>query len=111
MKTAAEILTDLENATAAAFTLARAMMVNAEAARADDDEWTRIPAPKAKCPVSRWSRSTILRQIAAGKIRSKHTRGGRFYPLKIVRLLLRSGADPRITDSRRRKALDGFRMQ
>ncbi len=30
---------------------------------------------------------------------------------KIVRLLLRSGADPRITDSRGRKALDGFRMQ
>lgn len=86
--TAAEILLRLEEATAAAFALARAIMLNAEASRTDDDEWTRIPAPKAKCPVSKWSRSTILRYISEGKIRTKRTRGGRFYALADVRKIL-----------------------
>lgn len=88
MPTAAEILSQLEDATQAAFTLARAMLVTAEGARGDEDEWTRIPAPKGKCPVSKWSRSTILRYIAEKKIRSKRTRGGRFYALRDVRQLL-----------------------
>lgn len=86
--TGAEILQKLEEATAAAFAFARASLVTAEVARTDDDEWTRIPAPKAKCPVSKWSRSTILRYVAEKKIRSKRTRGGRFYALKDVRELL-----------------------
>lgn len=86
--TAAEILTNLENATAAAFALARATMTNAATMTADDDEWTRLPAPKGKCPVSKWSRSTILRYIAEEKIRSKRTRGGRFYALRDMRQLL-----------------------
>ena len=90
--TAADILTALESATAAAFAFARASLVTASSAGADDDEWTRIPAPKGKCPVSRWSRSTILRMIDQNKIRSKRTRGGRFYALADVRALLTAAA-------------------
>ena len=90
--TAAEILSALELATAAAFAFARASLVTASSAGADDDEWTRIPAPKGKCPVSRWSRSTILRLIDDKKIRSKRTRGGRFYALSDVRALLTAAA-------------------
>ncbi len=93
MKTAGEILNDLENATAAAFALARAMMVNAEARHADDDEWTRIPASKARCPVTRWSRSTVLRHIDAGNIRGKRVRGARFYSLSDIWKFLRKATD------------------
>ena len=91
--TATDILDALERASAAAFALARALLVSAEAARTHDDEWTRLPAPTARCPVSKWSRSTILRYIAAGTIRTKRTRGGRFYPLADVRALLAGSPD------------------
>jgi hypothetical protein len=87
--TAATILSALEEATAAAFAFARASLVSVETARTDDDEWTRIPAPKGKCPVSKWSRSTVLRYIDDGKIRTRRTRGGRFYAMADVRALLR----------------------
>lgn len=58
------------------------------AGTADDDGWTRLPAPKARCPVSGWSRSTILRQIDRGAVRSKSVSGCRYYAAADVRRIL-----------------------
>jgi len=82
---AAEILVALEAATAAAFAFARATMVAANVRTTEDEDWARLPSGKGRCPVSRWSRSTILRHIDASHIRGKRLRGARFYSLQDVR--------------------------
>lgn len=86
---ATDILNELERSATATFALARALLVTADASRADDEDWARIPAPKAKCPVSRWSRSTILRHIEDKHILGKRVRNARFYSLRSVREFLR----------------------
>lgn len=86
-----EVLDALENATAAAFSLARQLA----AARGDDDEWTRFPAPKARCPVSGWSRAKIDRLTRAGKVRRKSIGTSAFYSAADVRQLLRDAPEPR----------------
>ncbi len=80
-----EVLDALEKASAAAFSLARQLA----AARGDDDEWTRLPSPKARCPVSGWSRSTINRHTISGKVRRKSIGASVFYSAADVRQLLR----------------------
>ncbi len=79
-----EVIAGLRSATRAALDLLEAL----GEARADDDEWTRLPAAKGRCPVSNWSRSTILRRVAAGEVRAKARGGSRFYSLADVRKLL-----------------------
>jgi hypothetical protein len=61
--------------------LVAAMERSASARTADDDGWTRLPRPGARCPVSGWSRSTVLRHIAAGAVRTKIVGGSRYYAL------------------------------
>jgi hypothetical protein len=81
-------LTRIEKAIAA-LSLRLARIESALAAGpADDDGWTRLPRPKDRCKVSGWSRSTILRHIAAGKVRSKSIRSSRFYSAADVKALL-----------------------
>ena len=57
-------------------------------AAADDDGWHRLPAPGDRCPVSRWSRSTVLRAIERGDVRSKSVQGARYYALADIRKIL-----------------------
>jgi hypothetical protein len=78
------VLNDLERAIAAALTVARALA----ASQGDEDGWTRMPAPDARCPVSGWSRATLQRRITEGKIRAKLVQGCRFYSAADVRQLL-----------------------
>lgn len=80
------IITDLRKATLAAFDLLSEMI----AARSDGDEWTRLPRPKERCPVSFFSRSKINDLIAAGKLRAKTVQGGRYYSLADMRSLIRN---------------------
>lgn len=80
-----EVLAALEKATDAAFSLARQLA----AARGDDDEWTRFPSPKSRCPVSSWSRQKIDRLTRTGKIRRKTVGSSAFYSAADVRQLLR----------------------
>lgn len=84
MTTADAVLDRLEEATRAAIALARELA----AARSDGDEWLRLPAQDARCPVSRFSRSKINRLIAAGKIRSKSVGSARFYAGADLRRLI-----------------------
>lgn len=82
----AAVIADLRSATSAAFALLERLAKTA----AEGDEWTRLPAGKNRCPVSNWSRSTILRKIDAGEVRGKHRGASRFYSLADVRRLLQS---------------------
>lgn len=52
---------------------------NLAAGPANDDQWTRLPSTKTRCPISGWSRSTILRHIDSGKVRTKSVGGSRYY--------------------------------
>ncbi len=90
--TAAKILDALESSTQAAFALARALLISAETARTNDDEWTRIPAPKAKCPISRWSRSPLEANAKKHpeRLRTKLVDGDRYYAGRDVREWLAS---------------------
>jgi hypothetical protein len=60
-------------------------------AQGDDDEWTRMPSHPARCHVSNFSRSYIVKLINQGKVRTK-TAGGnaRFYSAADVRALIAS---------------------
>ncbi len=78
------IIEKLEEATKAAFALARSSVV----AQGDDDQWTRLPASDGRCPVSRFSRSKVNRLIAAGKVRAKTVQGAKFYAAADMRRLL-----------------------
>jgi len=92
-----QVLAELERATNAAFALARALLANAEGAKAGDDEWTRLPTggKGTRCKVSNWSRSTLIRMCddPAIPIRGKRTRLGRFYSLADVRAYLTKQPD------------------
>jgi hypothetical protein len=66
----------------------RAMEQSAAARVADDDGWTRLPRPLGRCPVSGWSRSTILNKIRAGGVRTKIVGGARYYATKDVSNLI-----------------------
>lgn len=89
------IIDALEKATAAAFAFLRRQSGSA----GDDDEWTRLPRaansrkgdPGTRCPVSGWSRSTIVRNA---NIRKKSVKGSRFYSLADVRKLLTGKTSP-----------------
>jgi len=50
-----------------------------------DPEWLRMPSHPGRCPVSRLSRTTLNRLIAAGSIRSRKLGGARFYSAADVR--------------------------
>lgn len=58
------------------------------AAFANDDAWTRLPRSPGRCPVSGWSRSTILNYAREGRVRSKLVRGARFYAAADVAAIL-----------------------
>jgi len=85
-KTHAEkVIFELRRASTAAFDLLSEMM----AAKSDGDDWTRMPRPKERCPVTSFSRSKIEYLIAQKKIRAKTSHGGRYYSLADCRALLR----------------------
>jgi hypothetical protein len=99
--TATEVLDDLRAATAAlhkaadaAINFARASVKETEAKLADDDEWTRLPKSPARCHVSGWGRTTLIRKATdsrtrvAGKVRMKHVGATRFYSAADVRKIL-----------------------
>lgn len=99
--TAAEILDQLESSTralleasAAAITLARAIVRDSQARTADDDEWTRMPLHPHRCPVSRWSRGTLDRRTKDGprgeppQVRRKSVGSTVYYSLADVRRLI-----------------------
>src|SRR5688572_537259 len=89
-KTHAEkVIWELRRATIAAFDL----VAELTAARADGDEWTRMPRPKERCPVSQFSRSKVERLIAQDFVRAKTVAGGRYYSLADVRKLLKGDHD------------------
>ncbi len=72
-------------ATLATLQLCRTILMEAKARHEDDDDWLRMPPSKQRCPVSRWSRSTLNRHIEAGNVRRK----------RIGRMTYYSGADVR----------------
>lgn len=78
----------LHAASRAVLQLARSQARAAEARAADPDEWARLPATDRRCPVSGWSRSTLIRRGKAGTIRTKSVDGSAFYSLADVRRLL-----------------------
>jgi hypothetical protein len=78
------VLDQLEAATKAGLALARELA----AARREGDEWLRMPAAKGRCQISHMSRSSLNRQIIAGKVRAKSVRGLKFYSGADVRRLL-----------------------
>ena len=69
---------------------ARLEAVLAMAGRPGDPEWTRMPSAISRCPVSRWSRSTILRHADAGRVRTRKSGGSRFYSAADIRAILSS---------------------
>lgn len=75
-------------ATRAVLQLARTQARAADARAADPDEWTRLPAGRDRCPVSRWSRSTLHRRIKSRSIRGKTVDGSSYYSLTDVRHLI-----------------------
>jgi hypothetical protein len=84
----------LASATRAALRLAREESSRHQAARGEEDEWTRLPAADRRCPVSGWSRSTLLRRIQAGRVRRRTVGGTVFYSAADVRhLIAGSGRD------------------
>jgi hypothetical protein len=103
VSTAAELLDELQaalratqKATEAVLALARSQAKEAEAKAADDDEWTRMPTGKNRCPVSGWSRSTLIRRIHESDpenaplqvIRGKSVKGSSYYSAADVRRYL-----------------------
>ena len=68
--------------------LARAVEHGATARHEDDDGWTRLPRPKDRCPVSGWSRSTVVKRITEGRVRAKSIGGARYYAAKDILTLL-----------------------
>ncbi len=82
------VIADLQQATKAAFDL----LAELTAARSDGDEWTRLPRPDARCPVSGFSRSKVNSLIAEDKIRAKTVSSGRYYSLSDMRAFIRNTA-------------------
>lgn len=76
--------------TKALYAMARATITQAGAKAADDDEWTRMPVSPRRCPISRWSRSTIEANAKKHptRLRTKLVDGGRYYCGKDVRAWL-----------------------
>jgi hypothetical protein len=89
-------LQELHAANLALLALARSQAVAAEAKAADDDGWTRMPTGRNRCPVSGWSRSTLIRRIQESDpgnaplrvIRSKSVKGSAYYSAADVRRYL-----------------------
>lgn len=75
---AAEVIADLERATAAAFALARSLAAESDARAADGDDWTRMPK-KGERSAEGMSRSTIERLQQSGKVRRKTVGGLSYY--------------------------------
>lgn len=85
----------LHAAAKAVLRLARSNERAAAAKSADPDEWTRLPNGTRRCPVSGWSRSTLIRRANAGDIRRKSVRGTTFYAAADVRRIISTTAiDP-----------------
>lgn len=78
----------LHAAAKAVLRLARSNERAAAAKAADPDEWTRLPFGIRRCPVSGWSRSTLIRRAKAGDIRRKSVGGASFYAAADVRRLI-----------------------
>lgn len=86
MSTADNLLDALEKAITATNTASIALIRhsreeirNAAARSADDDDWIRLPQPGKRCPITNWSRSTVIRRIEAKDIRSRTTGKMRYY--------------------------------
>lgn len=84
-----EIVASLSLATNAAF----ALLAELTKTRGEGDEWTRLPSPEARCPVSHFSRAKIKNLITQEKIRTKTVEGGRFYSLSDMRALIKFTAE------------------
>lgn len=85
---AQEAIEALSAASKAVLQLARTQARAADARAADPDEWHRLPAGRDRCPVSRWSRSTLHRRIRSKDIRGKTVDGSSYYSLSDVRRLI-----------------------
>lgn len=85
----------LHAASKAVLRLARSNERTASAKAADPDEWTRLPNGIRRCPVSGWSRSTLIRRCNGGEVRRKTVGGATFYAAGDVRRLISSATvDP-----------------
>lgn len=71
--------TELHLATLATIQLCRTILMESKARAADDDDWLRMPSHPARCPISRWSRSTLNHRIADGSVRKKKINGMSYY--------------------------------
>lgn len=72
----------LDQIAAASDQLSRATQAAADLlrhSRAGDDEWLRLPPASARCPISGFSRSHIVRLAKAGTIRRKSVGSSAFY--------------------------------
>ena len=79
---------ELHAAAKAVLRLARSNERAAAAKSADPDEWTRLPNGTRRCPVSGWSRSTLIRREKTGSIRFKSVQGSTFYAAADVRRII-----------------------
>ena len=78
----------LHAAAKAVLRIARSQERTAAAKSTDPDEWTRLPASPRRCPVSGWSRSTLIRRCNGGEVRRKTVGGATFYAAADVRRLI-----------------------
>lgn len=78
-------LNEIHAASAAVIQFSRRQLEDTKARGEDDDDWRRLPTPTQRCPLSRWSRTTLNRRIDAGDVRRK----------RIGRMTYYSGADVR----------------
>ena len=83
------VVSNLQVATEAAFK----MLAELTKTRGEGGEWTRLPSPDGRCPVSHFSRSKINHLISQEKVRAKTVEGGRFYSLSDIRALMKFTAE------------------
>lgn len=90
---AEKAMDELYRNTKALYAIARAETISAAARSQDDDDWTRMPVSPRRCPISRWSRSTIEANAKKHpqRLRTKLVDGGRYYSGRDIRAWL---ADP-----------------
>lgn len=101
MSAAAEVLDRLQAAaetqhaaTLATLQLCRTILTESKARGEDDDDWLRMPSPKARCPLSGWSRTSLVRRIEAGDVRKKKISGMAYYAGADVRAYLSKQPTP-----------------
>jgi hypothetical protein len=94
----------LERSLDATFQAAKAVLALAKEHAADrqrcehsGDEWTRFPKANARCAVSNWSRSKVVKECDVTKtVRAKTVSGCRYYSLADVRRMLSGDTVPTV---------------